>query len=66
MAIELGADSLIVDDRAAVKIALLISKQFKFRLIGTGDVVDMALKKRIITKEEHEKFMVNKAVFRMS
>jgi len=66
LAIELNADRLIVDEGAAVKTALVISKHFSFKPIGTGNVIDMALEQGIISDEDHKNFLKNKSVARIS
>jgi predicted nucleic acid-binding protein len=39
LAIELKVERLILDDRAALNVAKVIAKYYKFEVIGTGDVI---------------------------
>ena len=56
LAIELDADKIIADDRAFIKVVNSLSEVFKGELIGTGDVLDIALMKGLITQDEYTIF----------
>ncbi|NQE46371.1 hypothetical protein C5S31_10155 [ANME-1 cluster archaeon GoMg2] len=57
LAIELDVDKIIADDRAFIKVVNSLSEIFKGELIGTGDVLDIALRRRIITQDEYTNFL---------
>jgi len=57
LAIELGADKLIMDDKASLKVSVMLANHFHFDVVGTGDLVDEALKTDIISQEEHDCFV---------
>jgi len=57
LAIELDADKIIADDRAFIKVVKSLSEIFKGELIGTGDVLDIALRRRLITQDEYTDFL---------
>jgi predicted nucleic acid-binding protein len=57
LAIELGAETLIADDRAVTRFVRSTPSLFKFNVIGTGDVLDIALDRGIISKNEYEDFL---------
>jgi len=57
LAIELGADKIIADDRAFIDVVKSLSGIFKGEVIGTGDVLDIALRRGAITKKEHRGFL---------
>jgi len=57
LAVEVGADYLLLDDRAAIKAARAIQEQTSFALLGTGDVIERALETHIISKAEYVNFL---------
>jgi predicted nucleic acid-binding protein len=57
LAIELDADRLITDDKAAINASKLISKYFKFRVIGTGNLLDSWLEEEKISEEGYDHFL---------
>ncbi len=57
LAIELAADKLIMDDKASLKVAVMLANHFHFDVVGTGDLVNEALKAGIISQEEYECFV---------
>lgn len=56
LAIELGAETLIADDRAVIRFVRGIPSLFKFNVIGTGDVLDIAFDMGMISQNEYEDF----------
>lgn len=57
LAMELGAKLLIADDRAVIKFVLSIPSLFKFKVIGTGDVLETALDREIISQNDYDDFL---------
>jgi predicted nucleic acid-binding protein len=57
LAIEMNADRIIFDDRAALEIAEQLEKHFPFLAIGTGSVLDEARQQSIISVAEYQSFL---------
>jgi predicted nucleic acid-binding protein len=57
LAIEMNADRIIFDDRAALEIAEQLEKHFPFLAIGTGNVLDEARQQSIISEAEYQSFL---------
>ena len=57
LAMELGAELLIADDRAVIRFVLSIPSLFKFKVIGTGDVLETALDRGTISQNDYDDFM---------
>ena len=57
LAIEMNADRIIFDDRAALEVAEQLEKHFPFLAIGTGNVLDEARQQFIISAAEYQSFL---------
>ncbi len=57
LAIEMNADRIIFDDRAALEAAEKLEKHIPFLAIGTGNVLDEARQQFIISAAEYQSFL---------
>ncbi len=57
LAIEMNADRIIFDDRAALEVAEQLERNFPFLAIGTGNVLDEAQEQSIISAVEYRSFL---------
>jgi predicted nucleic acid-binding protein len=57
LAIEIQADVLVMDDRAPLRFALKAVPYFRYEVFGSGDVIDAALAQKVITPDEHTRYM---------
>ena len=57
LAMELGAELLVADDRAVIRFVLSVPSLFKFKVIGTGDVLNTALDRGIISQNDYDDFL---------
>lgn len=56
LAMELGAEFLIADDRAVIRFILNMPSSFNFSVIGTGDILCTALDRGIISQSDYDDF----------
>ena len=56
LAMELGAEFLIAGDRAVIRFILNMPSLFKFSVIGTGDILCIALDRGIIAQSDYDDF----------
>lgn len=56
LAMELGAEFLIADDRAVIRFILNMPSLFNFSVIGTGDILCIALDRGIISQNDYDDF----------